>query len=89
MKKFILTFIVMLTTMLGASAGTLSKWSLYDFQGVWEITSADYDQNLSWLVSRFYGQYIGDTKIDKVELSLDYNGYGELKFYSGELYGDI
>ncbi|WP_286150980.1 hypothetical protein [Bacteroides acidifaciens] len=89
MKKFILTFIVMLTTMLVASAGTLSKWSLYDFQGTWEITSTDYDQNLNWLVNRFYGTYIGDPKIDKVELSLDYNGYGELKFYSGNLYGDI
>lgn len=89
MKKFILTFIVMLATMMGASGGTLSKWSLYDFQGVWEITSADYDQNLNWLVNRFYGEYIGDPKIDKVELSLDYNGFGELKFYSEDKYGDI
>lgn len=87
MKKLILSFVLMLTTMLGASAGTLNQWTLYDFQGVWEITSADYDQNLSWLVSRF--QYVGNMKIDKIELSLDYDGFGELRFYSDDKYGYI
>lgn len=89
MKKLLCSFLFMLSIVFGTSAGTLSKWSLYNFQGTWEITSTDYDQNLNWLVNRFYGTYIGDPKIDKVELSLDYNGYGYLQFFSGEMTGKI
>ncbi len=89
MKKLFCSFLFVLSIALGASAGTLSKWSLYNFQGTWEISSTDYDQNLNWLVNRFYGTYIGDPKIDRVTLSLDYNGYGSLEFFSGEMSGKI
>lgn len=89
MKKFILSAFMALSFCMTIAAGNLSKWTLYNFQGIWEITSTDSDKNLNWLVNKLYPEYIGDPQIDRATLALDYNGYGYIEFYSGTLSGKI
>ena len=84
MKKIILLFIITLSCCLNIKAGNLNKWTNYNFQGVWEITSTDSYADLSWLIRNIVGNTIGNAAINKVEIALDYNGWGYLAFYSGE-----
>lgn len=87
MKKFILSLIITLSCFLSISAGSLNKWTNYNFQGVWEITSTDSDADLSWLIRNIVGNTIGNAPITKVEIGIDFNGWGYLAFYSGNNFG--
>lgn len=84
MKKLILSFILLLTSWFVGSAGSLNKWTNYNFQGVWEITPNGTDGDLGWLIKNIAGTTFGNAPISKLELAIDVNGWGYITFYSGQ-----
>ena len=60
MRKILLAFIITLSCFMGVSAGNLNKWTNYNFQGVWEITSTDSDVDVSWIAPTQLRPYIGE-----------------------------
>lgn len=91
MRKILLAFIITLSCFMGVSAGNLNKWTNYNFQGVWEITSTDSDVDVSWIAPTQLRPYIGEAPITKIELAIDFNGYGYICYQSsdGVAYGEI